>query len=1457
MLFNVPYIRTNVTKFITEQLENKLQTKVSIGNVRFAFPFRLIIDDLECYDQEQVLMIEATRVAAKVEMLPLFRKKIHLSNAQLYGANLSFYQLESGQPYNFQFLLDAFSHPQKEKETSFDVKLGTLFIKRCNLRYEKRYLPIHSNTFDPAHINITDLSLSASIKHLTPDSVSASIKRFSFKESSGLSLKHLNLSIAAGRKSCTLSGFDLELPLSEMHIPNCSAAYSDFPWKQDMNDWLSGLGLYGSLDLKLTPCDIKAIIPKLGSFKEPIHLSAEWEGEDANITCKHLECYDINRNIQIEMQGSIHLEKDNPCLRAEVIKLESGTDLQTFLTRNLELSSMKCAPYLERLGKTTCQGKLYWSKKEKNALLKAHSQIGTIELDGLLQNDNQFELSFNSPKILLGNLVDGKEQSDLGEAQITAKAKGLLNDETGNFSTTCSGALHDFAYKGHTYHNIEFEASNTNQAISAEVHVDEADIRADASVQTDLSEQYKKILCDIQFERFSPHNLHLTSKYENELFAGHLTMDMQGKGWEHLNGTIKVSDINLWNGEEELSPTDIILRSSYTDEGNSISLESPILALEARGNYRWKQLYPTIKQIFHSYLPGVFPITDTTKFIDEQMDITLLIQDTIYAKRLLGIPLRIPQTAQFQGHLDGALRLVNIHGHIPELQLYGERLANLQWDTETSLQYLQSTISLNRYIKEHPIQMKMDLFAGNDRVMTNLQWDNQLNPRMAGEINITGEFYQDMSGNNAIHGRISPTSLIVNDTIWNIRPATIRWHDKQLDLQNIHIGDDNRYADIRGCISDNPQDSLRISIARLDLSYLFNIVNFHSVNFAGEATGMITAHSLFGNPQVNGAIRVPNFLYNKADMGALYARLSWKEKGLTINANIDKQEKQQHTTVNGRVIPGKGPENGIDLLIKADHTNMGFMNGYIGNILEKFRGETSGWFRVFGPLKNVDFEGRLKVDNASFHVKSLGVDYRITNDSVIINPGVISLPQATLYDTQGTPERIEHKASLYGNIKHRYTRHWSYDLYAKPENLLGYDFRDFGNQTFYGTIFATGDVHLYGQPGSFNVDVNGTTNPGTSFVYSKSNPGTITEAGFISFETRQDTSSIESVALKTKNTKKNSTDIRLNFDMNVTEDATLKVMMDARTGDYISLNGTGHFNAKYYNKGKFQMYGTYNVEDGVYKMSIQDVIHRDFLFLPNGTIVFGGNPMQAALNLKASYTIPNVSLDDLSGTGLGFSNTRVDCIMNLSGKVSAPTVTFDFDLPNANEDEKKMVHSMVSTDEERNLQVIYLLGFGTFYNYETQYMSGTNQSTMAMNSLLSSTISNQFNQIMSNAVGSKKWSFGANLRTGDTGWDNVDVEGILRGKFLNNRLLLNGNFGYRESYYSTNNFIGDFDVQYLLTPGGGIALKAYNETNDRYFIQSSLTTQGIGIQFKKDFNRWTDIFHSIFHRKKKTAKKNK
>ena len=115
---------------------------------------------------------------------------------------------------------------------------------------------------------------------------------------------------------------------------------------------------------------------------------------------------------------------------------------------------------------------------------------------------------------------------------------------------------------------------------------------------------------------------------------------------------------------------------------------------------------------------------------------------------------------------------------------------------------------------------------------------------------------------------------------------------------------------------------------------------------------------------------------------------------------------------------------------------------------------------------------------------------------------------------------------------------------------------------------------------------------------------------------------------------------------------------------------------------------------------------------------------------------------------------------------------------------------------------------------------------------------------------SDNWSIAPAIRSDRGDFSNVEVDVALSSHLLNNRLLLNGNLGYRDKSLNNNSFIGDFDIRYLLNRSGSIQLKAYNRYNDQnYYLKSALTTQGIGLVFKRDF----DNIFSFLRRKKKDS----
>jgi hypothetical protein len=403
---------------------------------------------------------------------------------------------------------------------------------------------------------------------------------------------------------------------------------------------------------------------------------------------------------------------------------------------------------------------------------------------------------------------------------------------------------------------------------------------------------------------------------------------------------------------------------------------------------------------------------------------------------------------------------------------------------------------------------------------------------------------------------------------------------------------------------------------------------------------------------------------------------------------------------------------------------------------------------------------------------------------------------------------------------------------------------------FYATAFGSGNVRVWGAPNQLNANIRVRTEHNSVLTYVLDRPDDadhqlLTLRPAVE-ETTDGNDSLQKEQIANPIEPTSKTDIRLNFQVEVTPNATLRMVTDAKSGDLITVHGSGPIQASFYNKGEFQMFGTYSIANGTYDLSIQNLIKKTFALRPGGTVNFSGNPLNADVNVLASYIVNSASLADLNiGTTFTNNTTPVNCLINFTGKVSNMNLSLDFDLPNVGEDEKMMVRNLIASDEERTTQVLYLLGVGRFFTYNyANGLGGTasSQSEIMMKSLLSSTLSSQLNNIISNAVGNTNWTFGANVSTGQLGWSDMEVDGLLTGRLLDNRLQFTGKLGYHEREAATTNFVGDFNVHYLLTPTGTVNLKAYSETNDRYFSKSTLTTQGLGLQIKRDFSSLLDLF---------------
>ncbi len=1470
---------------VSDILAEQLQTKVNIGNVRWGLLNRIVISEVKLYDQQDTLMLDVSRVAAKIDLFSLAQKKINIRNAQLIGANANLYQNDAKQAPNFKFIIEALKSNDNEPKKGINLRIGTLIVKKGQIKFEKSYLPKTEDKFNVNHLNFKNINITAELKHLTPDSLNLQVRRFSFEEKSGIELKRLQFRVIANRNVLSLSDLTMTLPHSTINLPLFSAVFQEYPWQAPIKEWIKTLNYESSLKADICPADMAALLPDLQQFRDNISIETEIEGNKEKLQISKFEIQNESKNIRIKTNVTV---KDvtnftsSALLQINQLQLQAGW--QDFIKKNFKGIPAKALPFMTRIGKIKAEGSFAVQGKTLKTQLATLTDLGKVEIHGQIINKSDFSANIKTKSFHIGTLLDISKSHQLQDITLESHITGKLPNKKDKLAIQSNGTILDVTYRDHTYRNTHFKADYTNNTIHTSIKHDEEDGLINLSTSADLNSNIKHFLCQAEIKNFCPNTMNLVKTLEGEHFSGNIDADISFENINKINGYVNLTNLSLFSETEGLYNAGDICLTTQTDEtGQHIDLQSPQLQVKMNGAFKWQDLKNTFLHLTHSHLPNIIPAPKHVPETPSEISFDIQIEDTTLIHRLLDKPISIPQKGLVQGEMDGSLKTMFINAQLPSLIIGNEKLRTLECRIESTKENLQTSFRTDRIMKDKSLELKFNTHTTQNRLMTNLSWDNhQQQKRQHGNIDITGAFHSSLYGSQALTAMINPSYIIINDTTWTIPPAHVNLHHGVVDVENVRMIQGERHLVIDGRISPESTDTLTADLHNLNLSYIFDIINFHAVEFDGDATGKVYAHGVMKNPQANAYLQVSNFTFNEGYLGDMDIHVSWGQKFydpisnsltntpatenaetrncISLDADIQDLASNHKTTVLGTIAPGKKPGCGLNLNVNARRINLHFINKYTEGIFSNVKGKATGQCRIYGPFKQIDMNGDLIADEASMLVDMLGVNYSLSGDSIMLRPGNFIFPRATIYDANGEPNSTTHTAQVSGRLMHQHFKNMSYDFQIRTNNLLCYDFKDFGDLSFYGTIYADGQVHIMGAPGTLTIDVEATPQAGSSLVYNVTSPETITETGFITYVDRslsaKDT--LTTQAPDSKQEEESDSDVRLNMHLDVNENTTLQLLMDTKSGDRINLNGNGRITANYYNKGKFQMYGTYRVESGIYKLSLQDIIRKDFVFQPNSSIVFSGDAYQAALNLKAIYSVPNVSLDDLSATGLGFSNTRVDCIMNIGGQAFSPQITFDFDLPNANEDEKQMVRSMISTEEERNMQVIYLLGIGRFYSFDTQYANNnSNQSEVAVNSLISSTLSGQFNEILSNAMGTSNWSFGANLRTGETGWDQLDVEGILSGKMLNNRLLINGNIGYRESYYSTNNFIGDFDVQYLLLPNSGLYLKAYNQTNDRYFIQSSLTTQGIGFQFKKDFNNWKEAFqkNSTIRRKNRKEKK--
>ena len=692
---------------------------------------------------------------------------------------------------------------------------------------------------------------------------------------------------------------------------------------------------------------------------------------------------------------------------------------------------------------------------------------------------------------------------------------------------------------------------------------------------------------------------------------------------------------------------------------------------------------------------------------------------------------------------------------------------------------------------------------------------------------------------DAIDLTFQQSKVRVLDGDWVLNPQSlIRKVGDEYTIRNLSLLNENQLVEADGKISPDSAQHLNIDAQNFLLASLNPLLN---TSLGGTLNGSLTLRNLYNTPIVESSLRVNALSYQKALIGDVRGRGEWDQSAQRLNVDVRlNRDNADVLTLVGTYTPDlkKDP-----LALKATVTDadLSLLEPFTDGLFSNLGGTLNGVIAVRGKPALPILMGQVGVKGGRGQFDYLKADFTF-DDDVYFGENEIIARKLTLRDPQGNTALIR------GGVYHEGFRDFTLGFDADLKNFRILNTAAKGNDAFYGQAVVTGKAELYGPTDNLTIRANVTSNKGTRIYIPLDGATSVAENDqirFVNLSTTLPTKSTSQTA--TRGSSSSDTDIdlsriQMDFNFDITPDAYCEIQLDRQTGDIIKAYGQGRVAMKVDTRGDFTMTGNYEIQKGDYTFTFQNIINKRFQIRSNSRITWTGDPYGALLDVTAAYT-QYTSLDPLLP---GQKNTAgqsrrypVDLLIKLNGELGSPTISYDLDIKEypSSSDYRQAVTAfesrLVSNDQEMTRQVSSILLFNQLLPENTGLFDQGQVNSGLYNSV-SELLSNQISRLASNLnenldIGVSFGGFTSNTQN-DNLLNNLQLRFSYR--FLNDRLRISrdGGFTYGQSQYNAASLLGEWTLEYFITPDGKLRAKVYNRNQQsilsQYGTNSTITTGG-------------------------------
>lgn len=1410
-----------------------------------------------------------------------------------------------------------------------------------------------TRTLDFANLHFENINLDVDTFRLRQEVFTGKVRNLSGKNHGGFELKHFSGDALVSPYKLAFNDFILrtnESQLTHTLIMTYDGyqSFYDFVDRVKMQGVVGEQSVLTFRDISAFAPSIQKNVFIRSNLDHPVHIKGRFKGTVNNLRARNITLEVLDSRLVGSLSLNDITKPDAAFMDLRLKRLSTSySDLHQLVP------FVRLPRNIARLGNINFEGSYTGFFEDFVAYGHLTTDLGTVVSDLKLnlregRNGASYEGGLVLKNFHVGRFLDN---SNIGRLSVQANVQGRgLTLETLD-ARLKNTKIDSFTFKGYRYRDILVDGRFNKLRFDGDILSKDEHLDVFVRGIMDLNGELPSVnilgsVTNINFDalNLTPEDIGL----QVDTFA----INAQGSNIDNFTGTAFVRNVSGHRGPIDAYLDQVSIRArnepgqstyeiidgdtlvSYQNIRN-ISLQSDVLDLKVWGEYDVVNLVRSIERFIKVNHPNLYrelykmpevPLDSMGSWLPDfaavlvdstmpeqvpHQDFNIHLEipnDTRNLTQLIDTNFHYLSNVDISGEYDGSDEYLQLTGKvgavsvgniaIEDIELKRGRASGHTFDLMTSVEALQ----LNGQTFVPEIDLTLD--AVSDSVHF------EVKARSVGEIAQTLSINGQISiEENQIVLELDTSSLHILDQKWTINANnSITIGQRILGVENVILtSNDKRIA----LSSINQNRGARVEVENIDLGWLYSFMKpIPKIDIDGVFSGSASMQNVFTQKNISAKFTLDTLLINKDYWGSTSV--------FTVQADSLKSIFHGHFThdsyyadslaVTARFTPAFATEeartkNLLEIDIALRRVNAIILEYFIGEQVSNTTGSASADMQVFGNIRGkqtvLNSTGKGKISNLKTTINFLQTRYMLDDANIVMdNTGFHISPKMSLNTKDervsgGVGVLIEggtgNRAYLDGSLTHNYLKNFGLDARAAFRNNLMMKTTLADNNTFYGTVYASGLATFRGPFERLKLTVDATTEENTVFNLPLGGPLTVAENDYIEFVDKE--ADPDSTDVDGSTVAPPSSGLEIEIIADIKPSAVARLIIDEGAGDIIEGRGRSERMRVFYGRnGDLKIFGTYFIEEGKYLFTYKNLINKPFVVKKGGTIAWGdndGDPLKARLDIQAAYVknlgvanlVKSYIVDDTELLSLANTPCRVELLMDIKGALFEPEINFAIkidDVPQRLQNYVNLALRVIEADKnELNRQVFGIIALQQFLPLENSsnvnvVASGINTGISTVSELVSQQLSLYINDLLAGVVkdvgfiSSLEFDLNFNIRDSENQTIRSTTSNVRVGsdvKFLDDRLRFyaganlditdNSDLGLQNA--NPNYIGGDFRVEFFITPDGRLRIKAYNRSESTILGLSRRT--GIGISYQKEFNSIQELIIEAKEAKKSNTRR--